>query len=52
MGLVSHHSSGRASYHYLRALRDIGENMMINEPDFWKVVVILIGIGYLIGGYV
>jgi len=26
--------------------------MMINEPDFWKVVVILIGIGYLIGGYV
>ena len=50
MGLVSHHSSGRASYHYLRTLRDIGENM-IKEPDFWKVVVILIGIGYLIGGY-
>jgi len=24
---------------------------MINEPDFWKVVVILIGLGYLIGGY-
>jgi len=26
--------------------------MMIKEPDFWKVVFILIGIGYLIGGYV
>jgi len=24
---------------------------MMKEPDFWKVVVILIGIGYLIGGY-
>ena len=52
MGLVSHHSSSRASYHYFRALRNIGENMMIKEPDFWKVVIILIGIGYLIGGYV
>jgi len=51
MGLVSHHSSSRASYNYLRTLRDIGENM-IKEPDFWKVVVILIGIGYLIGGYI
>jgi len=25
---------------------------MMKDPDFWKVVVILIGIGYLIGGYI
>jgi len=25
---------------------------MMKEPDFWKVVVILIGVGYLIGGYI
>lgn len=50
MGMVSYDSSSRASYYYICVVRNTGEDMM-KDPDFWKIVVILIGIGYLIGSY-
>lgn len=41
MGLVSHHSSGRASSHYICADRDIGENIKKLLTDN-KIYVIII----------
>ena len=48
MGLVSHHSSGRASYHYFRALRNISKNIKKLLTDN-KIYVIIIG--HLTGEY-